>query len=684
MSDIQSFFHDFHQDFISGAAANDQFRLETFMETIAADLDETGVIEGFNVCHYRAQRGMRVDGYWFNEEGLLEIFITDFEDRAQLETLTKTDVTAIFKRLGNFLAASIEKNLHSDLEESSAGYGLAREIFDRKKSIRRVTMFLFSERALSSRLKEFTDSKVCDLPVSYQIWDMSRLERLRSSSGQKEPLDIDLLSNYGSGVSFLNAGNSVSGLSSYLVVMPGNILADLYEKHGARLLEQNVRCFLQARSKVNKGIKATIINEPEMFFAYNNGITATADSLKIQDTENGAQITALSDLQIVNGGQTTASLFHTRRKDKASLDQVYVQMKLSVIKPEKIEKVVPLISEYANTQNRVNAADFFSNHPYHVRMENYSRTIWAPAADGSQRETRWFYERARGQYADAQSTFTPAQRKKFVAQHPKKQKYTKTDLAKFENVWDEHPRFVNLGAQMNFAQYAKRIGAEWKSSSTKFNEKYFKRAIVRAICFRTAETIIFKQEWYGGYRANIVAYTLAIISEICKKTSHTLNDDIIWKDQKVGAELENAITQISKVVNVVLVENRPAEVLNVSQYAKKEFCWENIRKTVPAIIEGLPTAFFEELISTEEEISQNKAAQKTRKMDDIIEIQSAIVQIPQEVWKTIKDQGILKRLFSPKEIGIIDSIQRGRIPSEKQSVILYSVLEKAKKEAIIK
>jgi len=198
------------------------------------------------------------------------------------------------------------------------------------------------------------------------------------------------------------------------------------------------------------------MNEPYMFFAYNNGITATAQEVETNVSETGLQITRIKDLQIVNGGQTTASLFHTRRKAKAPLDGIFVQMKLAVIDSQESETVVPRISEYATTQNRVNAADFFSNHPFHIRMEEFSRRIWAPAKQGEQRETKWFYERARGQYADAHAKLTPGEQRRFKAENPKSQMITKTDLAKFENVWDEHPKWVNLGAQKNFAQYAKR------------------------------------------------------------------------------------------------------------------------------------------------------------------------------------------------------------------------------------
>lgn len=684
MNKLEAFFHDFKQDFTAGAQVNQQFRLETFMETIAAELEDMGIIHGFDFTHYRAQKGMRIDGYFFNDDGLLELFITDFDDRQKLESLTRTDTNAIFKRGSNFLKASLNKYLYQELEESSQGYGLSREIHDRKNTIRRVNFFLFSERLISDQIKSLDDENIDGITVNYQIWDISRLERVRNSAGHKEPLDI-IFSEFGhEDIPCLNAGTNSSGLESYLVVVPGFILADLYEKYGARLLEQNVRCFLQARGNVNKGIRKTIIEEPEMFFSYNNGITATAESLKVVHGKMGTKIQSINDLQIVNGGQTTASLFHTRRKDKASLENVFVQMKLSVVKLQEIEKIVPLISEYANTQNKVNAADFFSNHPFHIRMESFSRRVWAPAADGELRETKWFYERARGQFADAQSTLTKAEKKKFLIQNPKKQKFDKNQIAKYENVWDEHPRFVNLGNSKNFAQYAKRIGNEWKLSESKFNEDYYKRLIARVICFKTTEQLVSKQEWYTTARANIVAYTLALISEICKNTKYTIDHESIWKAQSISLELKKAILKISKIVNIELFEKRPPKMTNIREYAKKDICWENIRKNIPILISEMPDSFYVDLVALDEQKSRSKSAKKIQNMDDLIAIQSLIVKLPVDTWRKIKKQGLQKRILTPKEMSVVDLIARGRLPSEKQSLILYNVLEKARREAIIK
>jgi LmbE family N-acetylglucosaminyl deacetylase len=354
---------------------------------------------------------------------------------------------------------------------------------------------------------------------------------------------------------------------------------------------------LQARAAVNKGIRDTILNDPKMFFAYNNGITATAASVIVKEAEDGLRMTGIEDLQIVNGGQTTASLFHTRRKDKANLDNVFVQMKLSIVSPELSEAVVPKISEYANTQNRVNAADFFSNHPFHIQMEAASRRLWAPAAEGTQRETKWFYERARGQFADAQAKLTAAETRRFLAEYPKNQMFTKTDLAKYENVWDEHPRFVNLGAQKNFAKYAERISEEWKKNSGGFGDDYYRRAIARAIIFKRAEKVISEQRWYaGGYRANIVAYTIALVGYCIAAQGKALDFQKIWQRQGIDPLLYDTIGRVGRLVQDDLT-SPPEKTSNISEWAKRDACWQRLMSKRTEVERMLKPGFADNLIA---------------------------------------------------------------------------------------
>ncbi len=683
-SSLDDFFHDFRQDILADAEANMDFLEAEFTQNIANELVDAGIIDGFELCHYRAPTGgIRVDGYWTNDASL-DLFITDFSDREVLLSLTQTEVTQIFKRLENFFTTSAERNFFASLEETSQGYGLSRQIADTRHTFSKVNFFLVSERLLSERVKALEDKEYESWIFSYNIWDISRLHRLRTSLGSREELVINFADMIEDGLPCLPAYLRSASYKSYLAVMPATVLAELYGKYGSRLLEQNVRSFLQVRGNVNKGIRATIMTDPEMFFAYNNGITATAREVETIERANGVVITSLKDLQIVNGGQTTASLFHTNRKDKASLENIFVQMKLSVIDDERSEEVVPKISEYANTQNKVNAADFFSNHPYHVRMEGFSRRLWAPAQQGVQRETKWFYERARGQYADAQSKLTPSEKKRFQTEYPKPQMFTKTDLAKFENVWDGDVVSVNYGAQKNFANYAGRIGQEWDKRPDQFSEFYFKRAIARAIIFRKTEKLVSAQPWYnGGYRANIVAYTLAMLAQVCLAREQAFDFLSAWDHQDISQATVNAIEITAKLVHDDITRPRVG-ISNVTEWCKKTACWQGLQATTDRLINQLPEQFFEELISADDAKDEARSAVKTQKIQNGIEAQKAVFEIPAETWAYILTQGQEKRLYSPKEIGILQIAAQipVKIPSEKQAFVLLDILEKAKMEAI--
>lgn len=268
----------------------------------------------------------------------------------------------------------------------------------------------------------------------------------------------------------------------YLAIISGELLAELYNEFRDRLLEKNVRSFLQVKGAVNKGIRDTLRDEPDMFLAYNNGISVTAESIEIVRDENGKpSIKSIRDMQIVNGGQTTASIYnaHKDKKTNANLSKVFVQMKISVItSSEDMEEIVPRISAFANTQNKIQIADFSANDPYHRRIEELSRTIWT-SAQGGLLPQNWFYERARGQYADMLAReSTTLRRKKYKEQHPL---FTKTDLAKYENTWEQLPFYVSEGAQKNFRRFTVRMNVSKKGKLP--DEQYYHNLIAKAIMF---------------------------------------------------------------------------------------------------------------------------------------------------------------------------------------------------------
>ena len=318
-----------------------------------------------------------------------------------------------------------------------------------------------------------------------------------TASSEPEVIEVDLVNDFGGSLPVLPARQFEGDHESYLAVVPGQVLSEIYDRWGARLLEQNVRVFLQARSKVNRGIRDTLVHEPDMFFAYNNGITATAEDVEISNDGGSLMLCGLRNFQIVNGGQTTASI-HAAMRKKVDISQTFIQMKLSVVNADRAVKLVPKISECANSQNRVVASDFFANHPFHVRVEGFSRRIYAPSPDGTFSQSKWFYERARGQFADARGYLTTAQRRKFDIEFPRRQRFNKTDLAKFLNVWEGRPHEVSLGAQKNFAAFARRIGQAWKKRPDDFSEAWYREAIAKAIVFRATERIVSAQPMVSG------------------------------------------------------------------------------------------------------------------------------------------------------------------------------------------
>ena len=256
--------------------------------------------------------------------------------------------------------------------------------------------------------------------------------------------------------------------TSYLAVINGKLLADMYIKYGSRLLEGNVRSFLSVRGKINKGIRNTIRDHPELFFAYNNGIVVTATDIEVKNTSTGLKIKKFTNLQVINGGQTTASIANAVLQDNAEdkVNCINVPMKLTVVNAQRANEMIPNIARYANSQNKVDESDFFSNSPFHVRIEELSRKVYAPPANGIPYETIWFYERAKGQYTQEQMKLTKSEKRNYIKLRPKKQVIKKIDLAKYLMSYNQLPHIVSKGNQYNMRVFADKIEKIWKKDNT--------------------------------------------------------------------------------------------------------------------------------------------------------------------------------------------------------------------------
>ena len=285
-------------------------------------------------------RPYQVDGYAFDQDsGELHVGVCDFRLERELQNLNADGINAIFRKARRFCEYAVQNDFLKKLEETSPEFELAWFIQDKADLIKRIRCVMFSNARLATRKKTLEAGHVIGAEITFNIIDFNRFVDIQNAMEGIEPIELDMSELHGEILPCLEAHFDNSGYESYLVVMPGSLLARIYGLYGARLMEQNVRTFLQARTKANKGIIRTANEEPEMFFAYNNGITATASGVKIETRENGsAGISRISDLQIVNGGQTTASLLYACDRGQADLSKVFVQMKLSIIKPEHVKE----------------------------------------------------------------------------------------------------------------------------------------------------------------------------------------------------------------------------------------------------------------------------------------------------------------------------------------------------------
>lgn len=582
---LAQFYEDFNEEIqVSYETDSSGWNKEDFFTSIMLEyLEDAGEVNDSIMCPFRGY-GLQLNAYSIAEDfSTLDIFVSIYLESDKPKTVSQTDVDAAVKRAIQLYHKAIN-DLYTSFQKDNDTYEFAITLHDHKNDIKIVRICALTNGTVKPI--NFKNITISEAEVSFSIWDIDRLYRCVMSGKMRETIEIDFQEKYNLTIPCIENSSS-DKYSVYLAIISGELLAALYDEYRDRLLEKNVRSFLQVKGAVNKGIRDTLRDEPDMFLAYNNGISVTAEGVEIVRDENGKpSIKKIRDMQIVNGGQTTASIFNAKRDKKidADLSKVFVQMKISVISsPENMDEIVPRISAFANTQNKVQIADFSANDPYHRRIEELSRTVWAPAQGGLLPQN-WFYERARGQYADmlARET-TTLRRKKFKETHPL---FTKTDLAKYENTWDQLPFYVSEGAQKNFRRFTVRLS---QAKAKLPDETYYQHLISKAILFKQTEKLVSKQQ-YGGYRANIVTYTLAFLSF---KTAQRIDLDKIWREQGLSPVIENEIIEISKFIQRKITN--PPGGANVGEWCKKEKCWKDIKEYPYNVSEKLE----KELIATD-------------------------------------------------------------------------------------
>lgn len=657
---LEEFYVEFWEDLRRSADVTHAPQHECFFEAYSDIASENGDCPDLSYTPVLREgaHGYQIDGIAVDSElGELYVALCDFRGEDNLETLNQAEIEQYFRKAERFIAHASKPVFLEKLEESSPEFGAAFTIQETFGNVKRVRFLLFSNARLVSRSKGIDSKQEADKIFTYNVLDFARYYDISQSRSGSEPIEIGIAEIIGGPLPCLKA-NTDNVIASYLVAVPAEVLAQVYGLYGPRLLEQNVRTYLQARTKVNKGILETIRNEPGMFFAYNNGLTATASSVEIEQLGNGGiGISRIRDLQIVNGGQTTASILHAKDRLETDLNGIYIQMKLSVVGSEMMNEVVPKISRFANSQNKINEADFFSSHPFHVAIEKISRSLPAPQREGAYSASKWFYERARGQYRDGAAYGSSTERKKFAAEFPKDQAIDKIDLARYVLTFERSPHVVSLGNQKFFMAFAKEISSRWSKDERQFNEHYYRMIVGMAILYRWTDRMVSQSEWYKadrGYKVNIVTYSLAWLANRLHDDGKYIDFVKIWNAQEPGDELKSAISTIAPVVARVIKET-PSGVKNVSEYAKKQACWAAVTR------EQVDLPDIQRATIDADEVRQaDRDGRSAGKLDHELDFEIAIVKLL-PVIQEVKSNAESWSLLSPKSLAALRKLERSNV-----------------------
>jgi len=649
---------------VNGDSGDADFKENAFTQLMIEYLADAGVADDGQVCFIEKQLPapagtVKANGYYISEDdGRVDLFYTVYSGSDEAESLTAADAADAVRRCMRLFGIAHSGDFQS-FEESSEAFDMLTEIHAHAAVLKRLRIFVLSDKVLPRKSRDALARQVKLIRASgglsfrLEVVDLTRLHRIVQSGAEHEPIVIDMREDAGGPVSCVKADSVNPAYDVYLAVLPGKVLHDLYDEYGSRLLELNVRAFLQATGKVNKGIRETLRTEPSMFLPYNNGISATADQVETEHLPDGTLvISKMTGLQVVNGGQTMASIHRACKSDRANISDVLVQAKITVVSRKRdldVDDLVHKISLYANSQNKVNEADFSANDPFHVKLEQLANSIWVPGE-----QSRWFYERARGSYQTAKNRYgtTDAKRKEFERIMPASQKFTKTDFAKYMASYAGAPHVVSLGGQKNFVRYMDDLkrthGKNWLP-----DDAYFRDLVALAILNKETEKIV-RDEGYPAYRANVVSYVIALLAS---KTQGKLNLGSIWVRQQVSSELREMLRSWSHDVYEAIIASSAGR--NVTEWCKKEACWESVRdlpvdtaQGLPEMVEQLPV----ESVDAFDEVQSARRVKAAPTMADLGNI-ARVMGYSSSVYREIARWGTASELLTDAQVRLAIQLQ---------------------------
>ena len=670
----------------------DEYFLEDALDKLTAMGELTDPVIRPIQKRCRNNKIMAFDAYGFDASDKSFVLISnDFKDTADA-TLTRTELDTIRTRMLNFIQEAFDERLQEyfDLTDEMlpVGRNIARRMkkdyvdLDNDDSIDQIKLYIITNKTLSDKVTSLRCDDFLDKRVELNVWSIKRFYDLYQSGKDREPILIET-DKYGiKGIPCIKAEMSGNlDYDAYLAIVPGYFLHSIYYDHGSRLLEGNVRAFLSNRGKINKGIRETIRKEPTKFFAYNNGIACTAAKITLSDDKRF--ITSMEDLQIINGGQTTASLTSAVIKDKLPLDNIFVPMKLTVVKNDDYDMMIQNISRYANSQNSVKNSDFFSNHPFHRVFEALSKKIPAPVSGDNVNNTFWYYERSRGKYDQEQFKITRKSEKvAYARRYPKSQLIKKEDLAKFFTCAELlRPDVVSKGGEKCMSFFAEYIDSQYQKTPEYFNDEFFKLAICYAILFKTTDKIVKNSDWYisASYiKPFIVPYTISKIIVNLPK-GYCLDYDLIWRKQTLYPSLSCQIEKVAHATNEFIRNS----VGSAREYCSKEETWKRYKE----VSLSLDPQFVNDLISKEVMDERIQGEIKEKKLEKDVNWLVEIYNLGNSYWTDLLKEGMKRHILSPMETDLLNlaiAFTAGKkVPSEKQAKLIWKIRNKLDQAGVL-
>ena len=545
-----------------------------FTEIVMDHMANIGMAFEPEPCHYERTIGnarLRLGGYAVSEDAdQLDLFVSLYSGVETVKPIADRETKTAAEQCLRFLRRCAEGRLASTMDRSDDAYRVVHTIHESYSSLEQIRIYVLTDR--QAKAKNFRAREVQGRTVKLEVMDIERLWRHWSEGKPRDELMVNFEEVSGSALPCVYVQGEMADYDYALTAIPGEALRFMYEKYDARLLEANVRSFLSATGKVNRGIRDTLRASPERFMAYNNGIVLVADEMHLARTADGSPgIAWLKGMQIVNGGQTTASIYFSKKKaPEIDLGRVRIPAKIIRLRmddPVGEEGLISDISKYANSQNSVRLSDFSANKPFHIAVERLSLTVYCPDGVG-----RWFYERAAGSYKTmlAREGATPAKLKKLKLDIPFARKITKTDLAKFLNAWDCSPNLVSLGAQKNFERFMNGLTDADGNETQVLDVAAYKQMIAKAIIFKATQKLV--RPMFAAFQANVAAYTVSVLS---KKFGDRLDLDRIWQEQAISERLREQAQVWAREVNERL--HASANGRMISEWAKKAECWDAVQ-----------------------------------------------------------------------------------------------------------